>query len=232
MSERKSISVLLEEAKARVAAMSPEEREAMWQAQRESWARGEKAMGETSVVARQPAPIASVKALEWDGRPRADVYSVNDSYGQGPEPFFLSRGNRVIGWFETVEAAKAFAQTDFETRIRAALAEPERQPGQPLQIEVIGGRLVISIGVGALAFAVQHADNQWPEDIYITDPYEFAKDVARQLRAEAEDGTTPVHVMLDRAAVEASAQGSEGTDYGDVAKGIEIARALMEKGAR
>lgn len=176
--------------------------------------------------------LVTVKPLEWDGRPRADVYSVNDSYGQGPEPFFLSRGNRVLGWFQTVEAAKAFAQTDFETRIRAALVEPERQPGQALRVEVVGGRLVISIGIGALAFAVQYADNQWPEDIYITDPHEFARDVARQLKTEGEDGTTPVHVMLDKAAVEASAQGSEGADYGNVGRGIEIARALMKKGAQ
>ncbi|TPI86392.1 hypothetical protein [Mesorhizobium sp. B2-8-9] len=55
---RKSLSVLLEEAKARVAAMSPEEREAMWQAQRESWVRGEMAMGESSVVMKPTQPAA------------------------------------------------------------------------------------------------------------------------------------------------------------------------------
>lgn len=36
----KTISMLLAEANARVAAMSLEEQEAMWKAQRESWVRG------------------------------------------------------------------------------------------------------------------------------------------------------------------------------------------------
>lgn len=115
----------------------------------------------------------------------------------------------------------------------AALGDRKaRQPGQPLRVEVEGGRLTISIGIGTLAFAVQHADNQWPEDIYISDPYEFAKDVSRVLSKESEDGTTPIHVMLDKAAVEAADQGSDGSDYGSVSEGIEIARGLIEKRRR
>lgn len=115
--------------------------------------------------------------------------------------------------------------------ISGALPVP-RKPGQPLQVEVAGGRLTISIGIGTLAFAVQHAENRWPKDIFISDPYEFAKDVSRMLLKEAEDGTTAVHLLLDKAAVDATDQGSEGAEYGSVSKGIEIARSLMEKGKR
>ncbi len=41
MNDRHDLARLVEEANARVAAMSPEEREAMWKAQQESWVRGE-----------------------------------------------------------------------------------------------------------------------------------------------------------------------------------------------
>lgn len=65
MDQKKSLSTLVEEAKARVAAMSPEERDAMWQAQRESWVRGEMAMGESSVAVMPcPRPRHSVKPLD------------------------------------------------------------------------------------------------------------------------------------------------------------------------
>ncbi|RWF33743.1 hypothetical protein [Mesorhizobium sp.] len=70
---KKSISVLLEEAKARVAAMSPDEREAMWQAQRESWVRGEMAMGET-IVAKQAHPLSDEQIAEfWPDADPADI---------------------------------------------------------------------------------------------------------------------------------------------------------------
>ncbi len=50
--ERPALSRLIEESKAAVAAMTPAEREAMWQAQRESWLRGELAMGSDADEAR------------------------------------------------------------------------------------------------------------------------------------------------------------------------------------
>lgn len=74
---KKPLSVLVEEAKARVAAMSPEEREAMWQVQRESWVRGEMAMGETSVVAmpaKQAHPLSDEQIAEfWPDADPADI---------------------------------------------------------------------------------------------------------------------------------------------------------------
>jgi hypothetical protein len=44
VADRPSLSRLIEEARARVAAMSPEERAAMHAEQRESWVRGEAAL--------------------------------------------------------------------------------------------------------------------------------------------------------------------------------------------
>ena len=42
-----NLSRLIEEAKARLEAMTPEDRAAMWKAQRESWVRGETALAKS-----------------------------------------------------------------------------------------------------------------------------------------------------------------------------------------
>ena len=54
---------------------------------------------------------------------------------------------------------------------------------QELKVEVVDDRLVISIGVGLLAFAVQASSDVsgWPEDWYVAEPGKFAAEVARQL---------------------------------------------------
>lgn len=106
----------------------------------------------------------------------------------------------------------------------------DRTPaGKLLDVSVVDGVLTISIGVGLLAFAVQAASDvsEWPEDFKIVDPETFAKGIANALLAEEEDGTTPVHRMLDAAAVEALEQGADGCVEGDPNDGLAIAKALM-----
>lgn len=76
----------------------------------------------------------------------------------------------------------------------------------PLTVEIKDGCLCISIGVKTLAFAITHS----PElNLNVTDFEGFAADVARELRDEQEDGTTPVHLLLDEAAAKAVENGSE-----------------------
>lgn len=100
---------------------------------------------------------------------------------------------------------------------------------QQLKVEVVDDRLVISIGIGLLAFAVQASSDAsgWPEDWYVSDPAAFAAEVARQLENEEEDGTTPVHRMLDAAALEALEQGADGVEEGGPEKGLKIAKKFM-----
>jgi hypothetical protein len=81
-----------------------------------------------------------------------------------------------------------------------------KTPNAPLTVEVVGGKLVISIGVSTLAYAVQNGCHDWTG--VITDEAAFAIDVATELEKESEDGTTVVHTMLDQAAMEAANQGS------------------------
>lgn len=89
------------------------------------------------------------------------------------------------------------------------IAKIGRGKEQWLKTEVKDGRLVISVGVDVLAFAAQqfydeeafHAsEGQEDEsDFRIVAPADFAKSVVRALDREAEDGTTPVHLMFDEA---------------------------------
>jgi len=89
---------------------------------------------------------------------------------------------------------------------------------EPLSVKVDGGRLVISIGVDTLAWATRHAEHLMEYDeksgeflgYVISDPDEFARDVVIELEQEEEDGTTPVHLLLDKATEAAINNGSLG----------------------
>lgn len=80
---------------------------------------------------------------------------------------------------------------------------------QGLKVEVRRGVLTISIGVDALAFA--HENSAFAEEVplVVMHKVQFAKDVVTELKREEEDGTTPVHRLLDRACKMAHEAGSE-----------------------
>lgn len=98
---------------------------------------------------------------------------------------------------------------------------------QQLSVVIEGGQLKISIGIALLAFAVQSQDS-WPEEFAVVDLREFAKSMARQLQREEEDGTTPVHRMLDAAADEVLERGDDGVDEGNVRDGIALAKFVLD----
>lgn len=89
--------------------------------------------------------------------------------------------------------------------------------GEPLAVSVIDGRLVVSIGVATLANALEWSPDleayDKATDSYerptVTDPEQLAKDIASALCQEEEDGTTPVHRLLDKAAATALEWGCE-----------------------
>jgi hypothetical protein len=72
------------------------------------------------------------------------------------------------------------------------------------------GLIVIRVPVSVLPAALkQNPRDDSYSDYAITNPMGFARDVVRELNREAEDGTTPVHLLFDRAMAEAIDQGSE-----------------------
>jgi len=90
-----------------------------------------------------------------------------------------------------------------------------------LEVKIIDGKLVISIGIETLAWASDHSDlsmpynkeaNDFVPKWKVIDPLEFAADVARELRREAEDGSSLLTRVLDKAIEEAIEQGSLGVE--------------------
>lgn len=102
--------------------------------------------------------------------------------------------------------------------------------GQPLAVTVGNGKLVIEIGIHTLAHAVSYAEwaNKWNgrdylRDFAITDPIQFAKDVAHAMQDEREDGSTPLSDFLDAVSEAALDDGSTGAEYEQQIKTGEFA---------
>jgi len=90
---------------------------------------------------------------------------------------------------------------------------------QHVNVELLEGRLVISIGIDTLATAVRwmpSIDDAFDEvegkyiETEITDADKLAEAIAEQIDDEEEDGTTLVHRMIDKAALRAIENGAEG----------------------
>lgn len=84
------------------------------------------------------------------------------------------------------------------------------------EVKILGGDLVISLPVDALIFGATHGryfDN-FPdgEAPVVSDPLLFAQAICEELMAEEEDGSTLVHLMLDKAAENAFENGCDGVD--------------------
>ena len=90
----------------------------------------------------------------------------------------------------------------------------------PLSCEVADGQLVVRIGVETLALAVaagsafhQERDGEHIRNFAITDPLQFAKDIANELQREDEDGSSPLTDVIDQAAQSAIDEGSLAIKY-------------------
>lgn len=82
------------------------------------------------------------------------------------------------------------------------------------EVIIEGGEIVIRVSIAALgkivdgAWATGNLDTRFK----VTDPKQFAEDIARELNSESEDGTTEIHIMFDRAIREAIDNGAEGVE--------------------
>lgn len=85
---------------------------------------------------------------------------------------------------------------------------PRKPENAPLKVRIEKGQLVLSIGIETLAFATMNGTSGYFDGLKITNPRGFARDVVAELEREQEDGTTPVHAMIDAAAEAAAEQGS------------------------
>jgi hypothetical protein len=104
----------------------------------------------------------------------------------------------------------------------------------PLRCRVVGSVLTIEIGVDTLKKAAERHESFWqPETdkyaVVVSNATQFAKDVRDELNREEEDGSTPLHILLDKAIEEAANNGSEGLDY-DAMDAITDAEYVARRG--
>lgn len=81
-----------------------------------------------------------------------------------------------------------------------------------LNIEIEDEVLTIRIGTTCLINALSGIE-RFSEDFTITDQVAVLKAVIAELGREEEDGSTPVHRMLDQAFIEAVEQGCDGVEF-------------------
>lgn len=86
---------------------------------------------------------------------------------------------------------------------------------QHLEAAISDDVLIITIGVSNLVTAVLAGPHLDGDDPVAVDVDIFAAEILAELLREEEDGTTPIHRMLDAAAVEAIEQGAEGIRFGE-----------------
>ena len=85
---------------------------------------------------------------------------------------------------------------------------------QPLKAEVVDDKLVISIGVGTLAWAAKKKNGgPVPNKYKIACKQQWARDVANALEHDDEVGNTPLTELLDNAMQSAMDRGSTGLRY-------------------
>lgn len=83
----------------------------------------------------------------------------------------------------------------------------------PLKVALEGDLLTISIGIEALALAAElspRLENGTDDTPKVVDKKLWAQEVLNGLNDEAEDGTTPVHLMFDDVFERIVEDGAEG----------------------
>jgi hypothetical protein len=99
-----------------------------------------------------------------------------------------------------------------------------------LRCRVVKDTLTIEIGIDTLKKAAQQHEGFWQPftdkcAIVVSNPKQFANAVKSKLLDESEDGSTPLHILLDKAIEEAVEYGCDGLDY-DAMEAIEKAETL------
>lgn len=94
----------------------------------------------------------------------------------------------------------------------------QTSPDRPLEVNIEGQELVIRIGINTLQHATEHCErlrdhqnekhDYGPPYVEVVNATILADDVRGQLLEEQEDGTTPVHILLDDAIEAAFENGS------------------------
>lgn len=103
--ERHELAELIRKSIAIVAAMSPEERDAMHKAQRESWVRGEMAINRTDLQKEIDANLEFFKG------------KLSDLLKDHRDRYVLIKNQGIVGIYDTIRDARTSGDTLFKDRI-------------------------------------------------------------------------------------------------------------------
>jgi len=101
-----------------------------------------------------------------------------------------------------IDAAK---RAELEELLRSQSHDAMLPPGELARL--VGDRIIICIGVDGLQTCLLL--DPCYEKYRVDDPIAFARDVVTELGREQEDGTTPIHLLIDQCAQRAVDNGSE-----------------------
>jgi hypothetical protein len=99
----------------------------------------------------------------------------------------------------------------------------ESEKDQPLKVEVERGLLIVSVGVETLKYCHNRSETEacpgFGSGFLVSDAEGFARDIKAEMCHEEEDGTTPIHSLIDDMIQKAADNGSihlqEIEDKGD-----------------
>lgn len=91
----------------------------------------------------------------------------------------------------------------------------------PLRCRIKKRVLVIEVGLDVLKFATENHPDLYEDELdkgryVVTDLAVFTKAVVAELHSEEEDGSTPIHRLLDKAILDAISNGAEGVEELDI----------------
>lgn len=166
-------------------------------------------------------PIQDGPSVPWDYMAPHDKQCRKNHCGQSLEDI-ASRGGLGAAEAENVVTG-CNVRTNWDHLKAAWFRRAERvnrdwgnDKDQPLIAKIEGQQLVIRIGIDVLAFSAEHCEHLYDDVKHPTGPpyckvinkEELAIDVIRELEREQEDGTTPLHLLLDQAVIDAMEDGS------------------------
>lgn len=148
------------------------------------------------------------RAERAEAKARDETAIVNRIWDQLGNPSYKELNGRYI--YDLIDELKAEAR-------RNAGTVPHQPDDMPLKCTAEGGGINMSVGPAVLRFAAENHDEFFDPDkneysLRVTDITAFAREVARAMNDEDEDGSTRLSRALDSAIAYAAEQGCEGLE--------------------
>ncbi|AVI05111.1 hypothetical protein [Vibrio phage VP06] len=168
-------------------------------------------------------PVKPMRAVQYNGKNWAQVRQFAARYANvevamniksdspllahlGTGNLLIPKDNYVVAWGKW--DLRTYSPDEF---IKVFAGQPSGREDL-LNVEMDNDRIVMSIGIEAMRMSIEsgQADISVGGMVHVDNPDAFGHEMVNYLKAEAEDGGTPVHRMIDSVALEALEHGATG----------------------